>query len=141
MSESDPDGVDAARRMFAADAVAAALGIELVDIATGRATVRMTVRADMLNGFGTIHGGVLFTLADTALSLSSNSYGQPTVAAAASIDFLGPAHEGEVLVAEAIEQVRRRRTGLYDVAVTRLDADGRSADTVAHFRGRSHTLA
>ncbi len=126
--------------MFAADAAAAMLGIELVDLTPGCATVRMTVRDDMLNGFGTIHGGVLFLLADSAFSLACNSHGPLTVAAAASIDFLSPVDPGSTLTATASEQFRRGRTGLYDVAVTRQDANGVSVDTVAHFRGRSRTL-
>ncbi len=137
---TDRDGPSPARAMFAADAAAAMLGIELVDVTPGCATVRMTVRDDMLNGFGTTHGGVLFLLADSAFSLACNSHGPLTVAAAASIDFLAPAHEGDVLIAKAVEQSRRDRTGLYDVAVTRHEADGVSVDTVAHFRGRSRTL-
>ena len=131
---TDRDGPSPARAMFAADAAAAMLGIELVDVTPGCATVRMTVRDDMLNGFGTTHGGVLFLLADSAFSLACNSHGPLTVAAAASIDFLSPVEPGSMLTATASEEVRRGRTGLYDVRV--VDETG---ETVAIFRGRSHT--
>ena len=95
----------------------------------------MTVLPSMLNGHGMCHGGLVFTLADTAFAHACNSHGPATVAAAASIDFLAPANEGDVLVAEAVEQHRRGRTGLYDVVVT--GADG---TVVARFHGRSHEL-
>ena len=75
----------------------------------------MTVLPWMLNGHGMCHGGLVFTLADTAFAHACNSHGPATVAAAASIDFLAPANEGDELVAEAVEQHRRGRTGLYDV--------------------------
>lgn len=121
--------------MFAADAVAESLGIELVEVGAGSAVVRMVVGDDMLNGFGTIHGGILFTLADSALSVACNSHGPTSVAAAASIDFLAPVALGATLVATASESFRRGRTGLYDVTI--VDGHG----TVARFHGRSHTTA
>ena len=95
----------------------------------------LTVTASMLNGHGMCHGGIVFTLADTAFAHACNSHGPATVAAAASIDFLAPAHEGDVLVAGAVEQHRRGRTGLYDVVVTSDDGT-----VIARFHGRSHQL-
>lgn len=122
--------------MFAADAAAAMLGIELLEVGAGRAIVTMTARPDMVNGHGTCHGGPIFTLADTAFAVACNSHGPLTVAAAAAIDFLNPAVVGDRLTATASETFRRGRTGLYDVTVTN-DAGA----PIAHFRGRSHTIA
>lgn len=120
--------------MAARDAAAHLLGITVVDVAPGRAVARMIVRPDMVNGHGTCHGGIIFTLADTAFAHASNSHGPPAVAAAASIDFLRPAPAGATLTATAVEQFHRGRTGLYDVVVTATD----EGDVVARFHGRSH---
>jgi acyl-CoA thioesterase len=121
--------------MAARDAAAQSLGIEVLEVGPGRATLRMTVVPSMLNGHGMCHGGIVFTLADTAFAHACNSHGPTTVAAAASIDFLAPAKEGAVLDAVAVEQHRRGKTGLYDVVVT--SADG---TVIARFHGRSHQL-
>jgi acyl-CoA thioesterase len=117
------------------DAAADLLGITLDSVAAGRATAQLVVRPEMLNGHGTCHGGIIFTLADTAFAYACNSHGPPTVAASASIDFLVPVHAGETLTAEAVEQWRRGRTGLYDVVIT--DSAGAA---VARFHGRSHEV-
>ncbi|MGH9243657.1 MAG: hydroxyphenylacetyl-CoA thioesterase PaaI [Acidimicrobiales bacterium] len=121
--------------MLERDTCAAALGIELVDVGSGRATMRMTVRPDMLNGHGQVHGGLIFTLADTAFAVACNSDDEVTVAAAASIEFLATVGVGAVLVAEAERRHEGRRTGVYDITVT--EADGAR---VALFRGRSHRI-
>ncbi|MFI6345795.1 hydroxyphenylacetyl-CoA thioesterase PaaI [Streptomyces sp. NPDC050560] len=123
----------AARAYFAGDRVAGGLGMELVSAGPGRAVVRMAVTAAMLNGHGTAHGGHLFLLADTAFACACNSHGPLTVAAGAAIEFLAPAREGDVLVAEAEERHRAGRGGLYDVRVRR------GATVVAEFRGRART--
>jgi acyl-CoA thioesterase len=94
----------------------------------------MTIRTDMVNGHGNCHGGLIFALADSAFAFACNTYGHPTVAASATIDFLAPARAGEVLKAEASEVWRGGRIGLYDVRVTHGDV------VVAMFRGRSHQL-
>lgn len=121
--------------MLAADAASRLLGIELVECTTGRAVTSMTVRADMVNGHAIAHGGLVFTLADTAFACACNSHGPATVAAAAEIVFVRPARAGEVLVAEAVERTRFGRAGIYDVTVRC------GADVVAEFRGRSHQIA
>jgi acyl-CoA thioesterase len=95
----------------------------------------MTVREDMANGYAIAHGGVVFTLADTAFACACNGHGAVTVAAAADIVFVAPAKVGDVLVAEATERALFGRSGLYDVTVRR------GADVIAEFRGRSHRLA
>lgn len=119
---------------FAGDAAARGLGIELVDTGPGRATLRMSVRGDMVNGHGTAHGGYLFLLADSAFACACNSHGPVTVAVGADIDFVRPAHEGDVLTATARERTRLGRGGVYDVTITRGD------DVLAEFRGRSRAL-
>ena len=121
--------------MMKKDEASRGLGIELVDQDGGRAVTRMTIRADMVNGHAVAHGGLIFTLADTAFACACNSHGPVTVAASADIVFVAPAREGDVLVAEAVERTRFGRSGLYDVTVRR------GADVIAEFRGRSHQLA
>jgi acyl-CoA thioesterase len=91
----------------------------------------MTVRADMVNGHGTCHGGLVFALADSAFAFACNSRGIRTVAAGCAVEFLAPAHEGDELVAEAQERSLQGRTGVYDVDVRR------GGELVATFRGRS----
>lgn len=123
-----------AEAMFAEDKASRGLGIELLEHGPGAAVVRMTVTADMVNGHGIAHGGYLFLLADTAFACACNSHGPVTVAAAADIDFVAPAHEGDVLEATARERTRFGRSGIYDVSVLRGD------EVIAEFRGRSRGL-
>ena len=120
--------------MMAADRASEALGIELVAAGPGWATARMTVRRDMVNGHDIAHGGLIFTLADTAFTCACNGWGPVTVAAGAEIAFLASARLGDVLEAEARVRTRRGRTGIYDVTVRRGD------EVVAEFRGRSAEL-
>ena len=121
--------------LFARDQVSRSLGMKIVQIAPGRASVSMLVRADMLNGQGSCHGGVLFSLADSAFAFACNTYNAVTVAAAATIDFLIPAKQGDELTAIATELWRSRRSGVYNVALT-----NQRQECVALFRGRSHQL-
>lgn len=121
--------------MYTRDRAAQGLGIEILAMGPGRATAAMQVRAAMLNGFDICHGGYLTTLADTAFAYACNAGNVFTVAAGLSIDFVAPAHEGDRLVAEAIEVAVTGRTGVYDVTVR--DAQGR---TLALFRGRAHRV-
>jgi acyl-CoA thioesterase len=122
--------------MAARDRVARALGITVVTVAPGRAVVAMTVADDMLNGLEVGHGGIIFTLADTAMAHASNSHGPAAFAVAASIDFLSPARAGARLTAEAVERFRRNRTALYDVEVT-----GDDGAVVARFHGRTQAAS
>jgi acyl-CoA thioesterase len=120
--------------MWAEDAASRGLGMELVDVAPGRATVRMTVRPDMVNGHAIGHGGLTFTLADSAFAFACNSYNRTTVAAACEIRFVAPTRLGDVLVAEATERSREGRHGVYDVTVRR------GQTVVAQFVGRSKEI-
>ncbi|MEV5010363.1 hydroxyphenylacetyl-CoA thioesterase PaaI [Streptomyces sp. NPDC093064] len=130
-TDVDPGPVET---MFAADLASRNLGIELTHHGEGTAEVRMTVTPAMVNGHRIAHGGFLFLLADTAFACACNSHGPVTVAAAADIDFIAPAHEGDVLVATACERTRYGRSGIYDVSVRRGD------EVIAEFRGRSRSL-
>ncbi len=79
----------AAQKMLAEDRASQALGMRILEIRPGYARLQMIVRQDMINGHAMCHGGFIFTLADTAFAFACNSYGNPTVAAGAAIDFLG----------------------------------------------------
>jgi acyl-CoA thioesterase len=120
--------------MLASDAATRMLGIEVLAYGEGWARAAMTVREDMVNGHGTCHGGLIFSLADTAFACACNSWGPVTVAAGADIAFVAPARRGDVLVAEARARARYGRNGIYDVTVTCGDS------LVAEFRGRSHEM-
>jgi acyl-CoA thioesterase len=124
-----------ARALFANDRASQNLGMALLTVEAGGASVSMTVRSDMTNGHGICHGGIIFALADSAFAFACNSHGPATVAAAVSIDFLTPAKAGDVLTAVAKERWLGGRTGLYDLSVTRADGT-----LIAHARGRSHRL-
>jgi acyl-CoA thioesterase len=120
--------------MAAGDRTARALGIVVDEVRPGRATVRMTLRGDMVNGHDIGHGGLTFTVADSAFSFACNSYNRRTVAAGAEIRFLAPTGRGDVLVATATERERIGRDGVYDVTVT-VDET-----IVATFVGRSKEI-
>lgn len=123
-----------ARGMLDKDRAAQGLGVQILDVQAGGAVLSMRVRADMTNGHQTCHGGYIFALADTAFAYACNSYNIKTVAAACTVDFLAPALEGEVLIAEAREQTLSGRTGVYDVRVHT------NEKTIALFRGKSHRI-
>src|ERR1044072_9304019 len=124
-----------ASSMLAAEGTGPAWGIEIEEAREGYARVRMTLRADMLNGHGIAHGGMVFALADTAFAYACNSRNVTTVAAQASVVFLDAVREGEVLVAEATEVALAGRSGVTHVSVR--TADGRA---IAEFQGYSRTL-
>jgi acyl-CoA thioesterase len=121
--------------LYLADLASQSLGIEIVDVARGRVQIAMTVRPDMVNGHGMCHGGIVFAFADSAFAFACNSYGDPMVAAGASIEFLAPTPSGERLTAAATEVSRSARHGIYDVAVT-----AASGAVLAQFRGRCSRL-
>ncbi|ODS90930.1 MAG: phenylacetic acid degradation protein PaaD [Comamonas sp. SCN 65-56] len=121
--------------MLENDRATRALGMQVTAIAPGRATVTMTVRADMLNGHATCHGGLITTLADSAFAFACNSGNELTVASGLSIDFVAPGREGDLLTAEAHEVQAAGRTGVYDVNV-----HNQRGELVAVFRGRSYRM-
>jgi acyl-CoA thioesterase len=125
----------AGNTMYERDPASQALGMTLAEIRPGYARMTMTVRADMLNGHRTCHGGYIFMLADSAFAFACNSHNFNTVGAGCTIDYLAPGREGDVLTAEAIEQALSGKTGVYDIVVT--NAEGRK---VALLRGKSHRV-
>jgi acyl-CoA thioesterase len=119
--------------MFAVDVAAReTMGIELVRVEPGRAVLRMAVKPLHLNGHQICHGGFIFTLADTTFAYACNSHNRNTVAAGCSIEFLKPAHDGDVLTCEGWEQVLQGRHGIYDMRVS-----NQRGEVVAMFRGKS----
>ena len=119
--------------MYAADRASREfMQIELVSCEPGRAVMRMRVREQMLNGHSICHGGLIFTLADSTFAFACNSHNKATVAAGCNIEFLRPAHAGDVLTCEGVEQALQGRNGVYDMKV--LNQHG---EVVAMFRGRS----
>ncbi len=94
------------------------LGIEVLDIKEGYSKIKMTVRPEMINGFGIVHGGIAFSLADSAFAFACNNRNVLSVALDTSINFTKPVHVGDVLVAEAKELHNGRSTGLYHITIT-----------------------
>jgi acyl-CoA thioesterase len=123
-----------AEAMWADDRASQALGMTLEAVGPGTATLSMTLRDDMVNGHAIGHGGLTFTLADSAFAFACNSYNRATVAAGAEIRFRRPTRLGDRLVATATERERHDRDGLYDVLVTVGD------EVVAVFTGRSKEI-
>jgi acyl-CoA thioesterase len=135
MTDADEVARRCAESMYAADTSSRHLGIEITDVAAGRARARMTVTAAMVNGHGIAHGGYVFLLADTAFAFACNTYEVVTVAAAAEVVFVTPARAGDTLVADATERAKYGRSGIYDVTVRRSDGE-----LIAEFRGHSREL-
>ena len=121
--------------MFARDEATKSLGMTILEVAPGYAKLTMPVRPDMLNGHQTCHGGFIFALADSAFAFSCNSYNFNTVASGCSIEYLAPGRAGDLLTAEAIEQSRASRTGVYDVTVS-----NQEGTRIALFRGKSYQI-
>jgi acyl-CoA thioesterase len=127
----DRQGGDPVDVMMAADEASRMLGITVDSHGGGRAVARMTVRANMVNGHAIAHGGLVFSLADTAFAAACNSLAAPTIAAAAEIVFVAPARLHDELIATAAVRTTFGRSGVYDVTVRHGDA------VIAEFRGRS----
>ena len=123
--------MDPATAMFRRDRASRSLGIELLDVGADHARTRLRVTDELLNGHGTVHGGVIFLLADTAFGCASNSGDEERTIASATIEYLEPATAGAELIAEARLRAREGRSAVYDVTVTSGD------HVIAEFRGRS----
>jgi len=123
-----------AEAMWKEDDASSSLGMTIVEIGAGRATLTMIVRPDMVNGQRIAHGGFIFTLADSAFAFACNSHNEKSVAAQGDITFIKPGKLGDTLVATAREISRGGRSGIYDVRVTVGD------DVIAEFRGHSRTI-
>ena len=123
-----------AEAMWKDDDASSGLGMTIVDIGPGRATLTMIVRPHMVNGQRIAHGGFIFALADSAFAFACNSHNEKSVAAQGNITFIKPGKLGDTLTATAREISRGGRSGIYDVRVTSGD------DVIAEFRGHSRTI-
>ncbi len=132
---ADQLALDCAAAMWERDRACQHLGMRVQTVRPGYALVSMQVTNTMVNGHDICHGGLIFTLADSAFAYSCNSYNQNTVASGCSIDFLAPARAGDTLEAEALERSRSGRTGVYDITVRVV-----GGKTVALFRGKSYRI-
>lgn len=120
--------------MWSQDRASAALGMNIVRVGEGISEVKMRVRDDMINGHSMIHGGLVFSLADSAFALACNSRNRASFAMSCGIDFIRPAMLGDELTAKAEEKSVTRSSGFYEVTVTNQDDK-----VIAHFQGRSFT--
>lgn len=117
-------------RMFDNDPFSQWMGMELVSVGPGTCTLKMTVRKEMLNGFGVAHGGITFSLADSAFAFACNSHGRHAVSIHCSIEHAAPVREGDVLTAAATEEHLGNSVSNYAIRVTKADGS-----PVAFFRG------
>jgi acyl-CoA thioesterase len=106
------------------------LGIEVLEIKEGYSKIKMTVRTEMVNGFGIVHGGIAFSLADSAFAFACNNRNVLSVALDTAINFTKPVHVGDVLTAEAREIHNGRTTGLYHIRI-----NNQKDHEVAFFKG------
>jgi acyl-CoA thioesterase len=123
-----------AEAMWKDDDASQGLGMEIVDVRSGEATLAMTVQPHMVNGQRIAHGGFIFLLADSAFAFACNSHNERAVAAQCDIAFIRPGKLGDQLVATAREISRSGRSGIYDVRVTMGDT------VIAEFRGHSRVI-
>jgi acyl-CoA thioesterase len=122
-------------KMLAADNASQSLGIKILDVKTGYAQLSMEITAQHVNGHKVAHGGLIFTLADSAFALACNSHNQNALAQHCTITFTAPGQLGDTLMAEAVERHSAGRSGIYDVKVT-----NQNSDLIAEFRGNSRTI-
>jgi acyl-CoA thioesterase len=131
-----PTAADLVSTLMARDRFSQWLGIEVLEAAVGKSVLRMTVREEMVNGFGTSHGGILFSLADSAFAFATNACGVLSVAIDCTVSFPLAVRPGDVLTATAIEQTTTKRLAFVDVTVRNQD------DAIAgHFRGTVYRTA
>jgi len=123
-----------AEAMWKDDHASKGLGMEIIEVKPGTATLAMTITTDMVNGHGISHGGFIFTLADSAFAYACNSHNERTVAAHGNITFIRPSKLGARLVATAREISRSGRSGIYDIRVTSAGV------TIAELRGHSRSI-
>lgn len=106
------------------------LGIELIAIREGYCIIKMTVRKEMINGLGIAHGGIAFSLADSAFAFACNNRNNLSVALDTSINFIKPVHVGDILVAESKEIHNGRSTGIYQISIV-----NQNSQIIALFKG------
>jgi len=117
-------------KMIERDEFSRWLGISVLKIKPGYSKLEMKIRNEMLNGFHTCHGGITFSLADSALAFASNNYGRVAVALETNIAFPTPVYKDDILTAEAIEQSKGNSIGVYNITVT-----NQAGKKVGVFRG------
>ncbi len=122
--------VKVVNKMMKDDMFSQWLGIEVMEIKEGFSKIKMTVRKEMMNGLGIVHGGVAFSLADSAFAFACNNRNVLSVALDTAINFLKPVHVNDVLIAEAKELHNGKSTGLYYITIT-----NQHAHIVAVFKG------
>jgi acyl-CoA thioesterase len=137
LSKQNPEEIArlSAEAMWAEDNATRELGIEMIAVGPGRATMAMQIRPSMTNGHGMCHGGYIFLLADSAFAFACNSHGRRNVAQHCQVTFLAPGKLGMRLIAEAFERQRGERSGITDVTVR--DETGA---VIAEFRGHSRAI-
>ncbi|MBS1731463.1 MAG: hydroxyphenylacetyl-CoA thioesterase PaaI [Bacteroidetes bacterium] len=128
MQEKTP--IEVVSHMMDHDLFSQWLGIEVIEISEGTSKIKMLIREEMINGFGIIHGGIAFSLADSAFAFACNNRNVLSVALDTAINFTKPVHVGDTLIAEAKEIHNGRSTGLYRVEIT-----NQHAHLVAIFKG------
>ena len=121
--------------MWNNDSASQRVGMSLLEVDAGRATLSLKVSDEHLNGHKICHGGYVFMLADSAFAFACNSYNQLAVAYQNSITYAAPGKKGDVLTARAVEVSKAGRSGIYDVTITNQDDEA-----IAHFRGHSRTI-
>lgn len=121
--------------MYAKDRASQAMGMEIVEVDDGRAVVSMTVGPDMVNGLNVCHGGLIFSLADSAMAFSSNSSNRYAIATNAEIDWINPGRLGATLTATAVQRHLRGRNAITDVVV-----EDETGEIIAMFRGRTRQI-
>lgn len=121
--------------IFSKDQFSQWLGIELLDIKDNYCLIKMPIKSEMINGLGTVHGGVTFAFADSALAFSSNNNGDAAVALNCFISFSKAVREGDILVAESMLLTDTRKTAVYDITITNQDDE-----VVAGFRGTVYKI-
>ena len=129
------------QRMLAADKMSQWLGLEIEALRPGHCRLQFVVRDEMLNGFGIVHGGVVFSAADSAFAFACNTHGRLSLALDAHINFVASSGIGETLVVEANEVHLGRKTGVYRVEVTKADGDLVATFTGTAYRTSRNTLA
>ncbi len=130
MTDKDLFAQKVVAHMMEQDRFSQWLGISVLEIKEGYSKIQMTVREEMLNGFGIVHGGIAFSLADSAFAFACNNRNNLSVALDTSINFTKPTYPDDILTAEAKEIHNGRSTGLYHITIT-----NQNNDTVAHFKG------
>ena len=129
-TEKDSTAKRVVNHMMEHDLFSQWLGVEVLEVKEGYSKIKMTVRKEMINGFGIVHGGIAFSLADSAFAFACNNRNVLSVALDTSINFIKPVHVDDVLTAEAKELHNGKSTGLYHITIT-----NQHSHAVALFKG------